>query len=329
MCDDGLECRDGACKVPCGRTGFDNVEMTSSYKPIDGAKGTFFLQVLSAEDTPLDVLTLDIRQASPFQGPLGPGTYPFTASKYSKCDICIRLAEDCTNEGCARQYLATEGVLEIQALEGASGPFTAVLRDVLFREAIIDMDWASYVPADGRTWCMDGHELSTDDVRLAVPQPQCVADSTDVLLDQNIGDFSLTNCNGESVSLHSLCGQVKAMWLLLVTAWCPVCNEYAPQAYEKYQAWRGDLGLWVILGENRAGKPPTAQDCLAYANAHGLDPALTFFDPGWETTANHVYPYGFQGIPYDMVLDGSNMAYVWSTGNRGNLGSVLDSLLRY
>jgi len=42
-----------------------------------------------------------------------------------------------------------------------------------------------------------------------------------------------------------------------------------------------------------------------------------------------VYPYGFQGIPYDMVLDGSNMAYVWSTGNRGNLGSVLDSLLRY
>jgi hypothetical protein len=30
-----------------------------------------------------------------------------------------------------------------------------------------------------------------------------------------------------------------------------------------------------------------------------------------------------------MVLDGDNMAYIWSTGQRGNLGTVLESLVAW
>jgi hypothetical protein len=326
-CGDGLECREGACKVPCGRTGFEPRGTVSSWKPYGSSKdGTLFYQAVDSDDSPASVMTLDIRQAGGFAGPLGPGTYPFATTKYSKCDICIRMAEDCSDQGCARQYLATEGVLEIKALDRADGPFEAILHDVLFREALIDLDWASWVPPSGQTWCVDDLALKADKVQLAVPQSACVADSADVLMDQNIGDFSLTNCLGDTVSLHSLCGQAKAAWFLLVAAWCPYCSEYAPQAAQTYEDMKPAVQLLTVLGEDTSGNSPSMKACAAYAKSHNLDPAWTFIDFEWEKTLAHIYPYGFQGIPYEMVLDGDNMAYVWSTGQRGDLGTVLESL---
>ncbi|MBP7127410.1 redoxin domain-containing protein [Myxococcota bacterium] len=330
-CEDDLECREGACRIPCGREGFSPVRAVGSWKPYgDSPDGTLFYQAVDALAGTRSILTLEIRQAAPFAGPKEPGTYPFTASRYSKCDICLRLAEDCTETGCARQYLATEGTLVIEAMDRADGPFRASLRDVVFREALIDVAaWTSWVQPAGRTWCMDGIETVADQVALAVPEPACVAEGTGVLADQNIADFTLPNCNGDPVNLHSLCGEVKAVWLVLVAAWCPFCSEYAPLARQTEQSFGGKVRLLTVLGEDRGGNAPDQADCQAYARSHNLDPAFVLTDHRWGTTVDHIYPYGFQGIPYEMVLDGDNMAYIWSTGQRGNLGTVLESLVAW
>jgi hypothetical protein len=53
---------------------------------------------------------------------------------------------------------------------------------------------------------------------------------------------------------------------------------------------------------------------------------MVFIDPGYQETFKYVYPYGFGGIPYNILLDGDNMAYVWSQGLKGDLGSIINSL---
>jgi hypothetical protein len=142
----------------------------------------------------------------PFRGSEGARDLPFTASRYSKCDICLRLAEDCTETG-RPAVLATEGTLVIEAMDRADGPFRASLRDVVFGEALIDVAaWTSWVQPAGRTWCMDGIETVADQVALAVRSR---------LRGRGHGgagrpehrDFTLPNCNGDPVNLHSLCGE--------------------------------------------------------------------------------------------------------------------------
>jgi hypothetical protein len=326
----GAECVDGACVVPCPELAFTPVRTVASWKPIHGPtdpRGEFFYQDVTSEDFPMSSLRLEIRQYKGYDGPLGPGTYPFQTDSYMDCEICVSLFDDCTTEKCARRMLATEGTLEISALSGPDGAFAGVLRDVHFREAYIGSDWKTTLASGRPLACLPEYALSADDVRLAVPEPACVTEGTGDLLDDNIADFELTNCNGEKRRLHDLCGQTRAMWIVLVTIWCPACSEFVPMA-EEIRADNADaLDLWVVIGEDKNGGAPDQAECLAYAQAKGVDPSRVFFDPNWDTVMANIYPYGFQGIPYSITLDGDNMAFYWCDGSYGSLGTALDYLM--
>jgi hypothetical protein len=80
----------------------------------------------------------------------------------------------------------------------------------------------------------------------------------------------------------------------------------------------------VVIGENAQGGEPTLQYCTTYAESHGVPPEKTFIDygaqyGGWETTFTYLYPYladdGSFALPWDAVLDGDNMEYMFSSGN--------------
>ena len=69
------------------------------------------------------------------------------------------------------------------------------------------------------------------------------------------------------------------------------------------------------------------RDNKEYAQKVGVDPSRVFYDYHYETVTEYIYPYVFQGIPFSIILDGSNMAYIWSDGTYGSPNSALSGLL--
>jgi thiol-disulfide isomerase/thioredoxin len=332
-CDEGLECRNGACREPCTLTdGYVAVAKTISaaWKPkgdVDPDKGILTYQESNSTKYPMSMLRFEIRQYAPFTGPTVPGSYALEDKDYKTCSLCATLFEDCDASGCKRMYLATEGTVEITSLDGANQAFEARLKDVVFKQATIYTNWVTQWTAGGAQWCMSEHPVKSKNVTLQVPQPECVAAGTGTAYDTNIRDFTLTNCLGETFHLHSLCGKKKAIWLLLVTEWCPACAQEMPAAQATQDFYPDKLRLLTIIGENNSGGTPTQATCNAIANLHGLDKEYTFYDPGWQATWDAIYPFGFIGIPYSMALDGDNMAYYWSSGAKGSIGTALTDLM--
>jgi hypothetical protein len=327
----GTVCEEGQCILPCPELAFTSARTVASWKPIHGPddpRGEFFYQDVTSEEFPMSVLRLEIRQYKGYDGPQGPGVYPFEVESYMDCAICVSLFDACTTEECARRMLATSGTLEITKMSGADGEFEGVLRDLRFQEAAIATDWKTTLLSGRPLACLPEYPVGAEEVRLAVPQPECVTEGTGDLLDDNIADFELTNCLGETRRLHDLCGQTKAMWIVLVTMWCPACAEFLPMAEDIRADNAEDLELWVVIGEDKQGGTPDQAECLSYAETRGIDPSRVFFDPGWDTVMAKIYPYGFQGIPYSIALDGDNMAFYWSDGAYGSLGSALSYLLK-
>ena len=78
----------------------------------------------------------------------------------------------------------------------------------------------------------------------------------------------------------------------------------------------------IFLGENNSGGEPTLPYCKAYAAEHNIPLNKIFIDFGqygaWETLFANVNIYsssdGSFGVPWDAVLDGGNMQYVYTSG---------------
>lgn len=328
LCDGGKECHNGKCTVPCAKSGFVPEVTKTSWKPVypEGSDkydhGAFAHYESDSEKYPFSTLRLEVRQYNPWEGPLGPGTYPVGTTSYQDCDICVTLSDTCGPQGCVKTLIATEGQIEIKQLSGGDGPFEAVLHDVVLSEASITADNTKIVTG-GKRWCLDDYEMKAETVELLVPEPQCVKEGTGTLQNKNIQDFSLTNCVGHPVPLHSLCGEVKAVWMVLVANWCPACKEWTPIVLDATEKFGDKVALWFVVGEDVNGAAPDEADCKYFADMFGLDYERVFFDPGYEKVTKYIYPYGFQGIPYNIILDGDNMSYVWSNGLDGEPGSLI------
>ena len=163
----------------------------------------------------------------------------------------------------------------------------------------------------------------------------------------NIGDFSLTNCNGETVNLHAGCGTQKAMWLISTAGWCTACTSYINALKSEWGTTNltaadvpEGVQLWVVLAENEAQGKPTAEYCNQYATQKGIDPSMLLLDwsdtqvqvqlahpqesaivtNGLAATWAKINPYlvadasgsVMSGFPWNAVLRGSNGEYVFS-----------------
>jgi len=82
------------------------------------------------------------------------------------------------------------------------------------------------------------------------------------------------------------------------------------------------LDIMIYLGENNSGGEPSLPYCEAYAAEHNIPLNKIFIDYGqygaWQIlfTNLNIYssPDGSFGVPWDAVLDGSNMEYVYTSG---------------
>ena len=318
---DAALCVAGTCQDPAGGGCTDAafVPVKSTLKLAEGEPGHPYLlyQASNAAGLPRDNLFMTLRPGS-FGGPEAPGTYDLSGSTYNDAGIRLLLQTNCTADaGCEKTFLGTGGTLTIYATGGTGVTFRGTLDATLERVTIDAATGVSTPASPAESVCLKGYSIEGL-IKPDVPEPTCVPEGTGPLVNDNIADFQLQNCNGETFSLHSLCGQQKAIWLYVVAGWCPVCNETLPQdsAYAEEKVAAGKkLRLVTVLAQDAAGNAPSLAYCKSYATNHGFDPAWTFVDPNVETTFSNVYVYpsadGSFGFPWCAFLDGDNMGYVW------------------
>ena len=82
----------------------------------------------------------------------------------------------------------------------------------------------------------------------------------------------------------------------------------------------------IVIGENATEGQPTLAYCAQYAKQHGIPPQKVFIDwgnqyGGWETLFTYINPY-LEGdtisLPWDAVLSGKNMMYMYTSGSASN-----------
>lgn len=195
----------------------------------------------------------------------------------------------------------------------------------------------------------------------------CVEAGTGIYAGDNVSNLKLQNCLGETVSLHDSCGQSKAHWMLGTAGWCTACDQLIASLHTQFSGANGimsrasiaaaqpGLDMWIVLGEDNTNQLPTPAYCNAYAQGKGLDPAMVVIDhsvagvniplvspegasiPAKSFAAmwSVINPYisaNSEGMvqtafPWNGILRGSNMEYVWSDYMGGDLNQVLNGLL--
>jgi len=139
------------------------------------------------------------------------------------CTFCLRAGTYCNDKGCGQDYVASEGTLEISSAGEPGTPLVAVLNDVKFTQVYLHQvkDDGSYKVAgqSAKVWCLGDFPISMSIPEPTQPVNDCVTEGTGVLLGDNIADYTLTNCLGEEVTLHSRCGRTKAVWVVAVAGW--------------------------------------------------------------------------------------------------------------
>lgn len=159
----------------------------------------------------------------------------------------------------------------------------------------------------------------------------CLLDGEGNAIGDRLKDLRLTNCNGDTISLHQSCGTTKAQLVVLSAEWCTACDQVLPDIEGNVQRLGAEnLNAYYVLGETNARVPPTQAQCLNYARSKGLDPARTLMDSGRTPNGQEVsfkeILYGdFRGenrgwvnaclagtfgLPMVIVLDGQDFTYV-------------------
>ncbi len=139
------------------------------------------------------------------------------------CTFCVRAGSYCNQSGCGQHYVATEGTLEIVSSGEPGTPLVAAFEDVKFTQVYLHQikDDGTYKVAgqSAKKWCLGDFPISLSIPEPTVPVNDCVTEGTGVLLGDNIADYTLTNCLGEEITLHSRCGRTKAVWVVAVAGW--------------------------------------------------------------------------------------------------------------
>lgn len=308
----------------------------AAYTRLTGGKfKLYYVATQGGNEPPFTKITVELDHEAVANR--GVGTYELTSADGDLgCDLCVRGHSYCNSDGCAQEYLPQSGQLEITASGEPGNPFQATLTNVVFKQYKIE--GGKYVNyAKGYQWCMGNYIIDTDVPALSEAEDFCVESGTGMGVGDNIADYSITNCLGDEVPLHSRCGLTDAVWMVATAGWCGACASFIPKVGEYYKDATNagkNLDIMILYAETAGGVKPTLDDCLAYADDKGIDPAQVFVDKegdrSWANTFDHInnYASGSFGIPWSVVLDGKSMEYIWSsTVGTGSVYGAVESLI--
>jgi hypothetical protein len=278
------------------------------------------------------------------QGPSAAGTYTLTGENYKDCGLCLLAGTGCNDGACERYFYAHEGTIELSSVAAESGETLAgTLNDVVFEEVVIDRNNTSTKVPNGSQWCfndytfsvtMTGDSKDPQEVRsFGAAEQSCVASGNGIGIGNNIANLQLPNCNGDTVSLHNGCGAQKAVWFVHTAGWCSSCSDWIAQVNQLDQQEEADgIEVYYILGQTLSYEIPTSDYCTQYARQTGVDPARVLIDNNsenvpWRTFGQSINTYEMEGIPWNAILRGSNMEYIWAdNANDGTITTLQESL---
>lgn len=351
----GAVCGTGACDHVCGEpcqglgeSCFGGVCETPSSCPnlpaavADTASATLVeddedLTLIASLDVQSQVLQrVVIRVARTTSDPLEPGSYHLRATATNDCDVCVVGYGECHGNLCSDIWVSEVGVVEIVR---AGDVLEGTIRELKLSRHYRDEMTSALVPlGEDQVWCVGEldfevpvtHEVVPPDPPPPVFDPStCNPDGTGREIGQQIKDFSLPNCLGESVSLHGMCG-AKAVWVVGTTGWCGACKSRLPVVAGEFAEHENDgLQMLVVFSEDSSGAEPSPAACTAYAQATQVDPARMVIDKDFKTLfgAMDSGAGGVISLPWEGVLDGRGMVYVWNRKEGGGAQAAVDQLL--
>ena len=157
------------------------------------------------------------------------GTFELGGAEATEgCTFCVRAGSYCNDMGCAKDYVASAGTVEIveagviPAQGEPSTQLVARLRGVTFTQVDVNKvqgDGTFKEVRNGQSWCLGDFDAEVEVNAPTQPVNDCVTDGNGNLLGNNIKDYTLKNCYGEEITLHSRCGKTKAVWVVAVAGW--------------------------------------------------------------------------------------------------------------
>lgn len=127
----------------------------------------------------------------------------------------------------------------------------------------------------------------------------------------NVGDVAadamLEDCEGNPVSLHSLCGDAPS-WLYRFSEWCPPCQTFArTEAADLFASYEEQgVSAVLVIAQNRDYNIATQTDCARIRDDLGL-PFQVLMDPRNELTGALGIRVNAEAVVFD-----SNMQILYS-----------------
>jgi hypothetical protein len=341
-CDGADYCAEGACVAlegdTCDEAGLGATVATAVPRMAGGSLRVRYAVSNIGAEPPFDRLVLELNHGLlwPDGATPGPVSRPLSGAEVAGGAVFLRGQTFCNDVDCGFTWAPVAGSLELAAPGLPDSRLVGALSGLVLKQVRVDAATGELIHfTNARTWCVGDLRLDVPVPALPVAAGACVAEGTGRNLGENIRDMTLVNCDGQAVDLHDRCGHHKATWIIASAGWCGACEAFVPEAASRAKSLAdAGLDLIVVLGEDRGGAAPSLAYCREYALAKGLDPANTFIDhdgrSAWSTVfgAINTYTNGSIGLPWNAVLDGRSMRYVWSSNaGEGDLFAAQDALL--
>ena len=149
--------------APCTHNGFVATSIGASRSGTE----VLFLQARSSESTPFDILSIELYYGYGEPPPLdAPGEYVLATTaaerNYATCGTCVVARTGYDGTVWDKVFLATGGVLEINAIGAVGTQFTGSLSGVTMEEVTIDTSTYISTPVPGgEGWCIEAFEFDT------------------------------------------------------------------------------------------------------------------------------------------------------------------------
>lgn len=325
---DATDASDPSTTSDCTATGF------TAGTPSQAQSTDTYWRVVTPNSDGTTIFVVESYMGSQFNGPGTTGTYDIGATNYADCGLCLLMYADCTDgQGCQTTYYADVGTVNVTALTlGVDGTVEVNVTGAVFTEVTIDgQSFQSTPVANAKTWCVNDNDFSgtfvnpdapdlTGATAPEAPEMACVGTGNGAGVGANLADFTLTNCNGEEVNMHSLaCSEdVDAVWFVASADWCGPCHTYADTAKARLDNGnQAGISLVEVIGEDLDGNAATIETCKKYADQHSIDYSHMFFDAKWQTLFANIWAYptasGTMYFPWVGVAKGANLEYVYSS----------------
>jgi len=279
---------------------FQGFEAGNTMSLVDMSYGESWVYQGLAYDVAVEpnaLVSVELRQYAPHNGPNAPGVYDLAGSTYQQAPALVLVATGCkfaTGGGCEKIYIADEGQLVLTEI-APGARMTGYLEGAILHEVTIDQSGNSNLVPGGEMWCLDGFQF--DEPMEEAPeipaadepaQAACVAAGTGTYIGHNVKNLTLPNCYGEMVELHGACGgPAKAMWIMATAGWCSACSQTLDQMANQHGGYLSrasiaeatpGMDMLIVLGENAQSGEPTTTYCQQYAEGHNIDPAMVVID---------------------------------------------------